>query len=49
MDLAALAATFADDVVVTEPSSLPYGGTRSRGYRNRISRSGQSAKTRPEP
>jgi ketosteroid isomerase-like protein len=29
MDLAALAATFADDVVAAEPSSLPYGGTKT--------------------
>jgi ketosteroid isomerase-like protein len=29
LDLAALAATFAGDVVVTEPSSLPYGGTKT--------------------
>jgi ketosteroid isomerase-like protein len=27
MDLTALAASFADDVVAVEPSALPYGGT----------------------
>jgi ketosteroid isomerase-like protein len=27
MELAALAASFADDVIVVEPPSLPYGGT----------------------
>jgi ketosteroid isomerase-like protein len=27
MDLAALAASFSDDVIVVEPRSLPYGGT----------------------